>query len=102
MRTPRLPGLPRQRFPAAVDVRAGAGDDLAVAVAGIVLLLLLAPAARRARGLVAARHGESEVVDLEVAHVEHDEVEHEVERHQQDRQRGAVPDGGLDEEVRVA
>ena len=59
------PALPAQRFPAAVDVRAGAGDDLAVAVAGVDLLLL-APAARRARGLVATGDGESEaeVLDL--------------------------------------
>ena len=42
------PGLPGQRFPAAVDVRAGVGDDLAIAVTGVDLLLL-APAARRAR-----------------------------------------------------
>ena len=63
MRTPRLSGLPGQRFPAAVDVRVGAGGDLAVAVAGVDLLLLLAPAARRARGLVAEGQGESEVVD---------------------------------------
>ena len=64
MRTARA-GLSGQRLPAAVGVRAGAGGDLAVAVAGVDLLLL-APAARRARGLVAAGHGESEVVDLEV------------------------------------